>query len=68
MQDELKTKIATFREQLAEMESYLQIAAKRTALEQLESAAADPDFWSDQARAKANIDESLAGKLLSAPY
>lgn len=68
MQDELKIKITTFREQLAEMESYLQIAAKRTALEQLESAAADPDFWSDQVRAKANIDESKSLKMVLGPF
>ena len=68
MQDELKIKITTFREQLAEMESYLQIATKRTALEQLESAAADPDFWSDQVRAKTNIDESKSLKMVLGPF
>ena len=48
MQDELKSKILTFREQLAEMEGYLEIDAKRAELARLEAVAAEPEFWNDQ--------------------
>jgi len=68
MQDELKIKIAAFREQLAEMENYLQIAAKRSTLEKLESAAAAPDFWNDQNRAQANITETKSLKMVLDPF
>jgi peptide chain release factor 2 len=67
-QDELKTKIAEFREQLAEMEGYLDIVAKRAEHEKLEAAAAEPDFWNDQNRAQANIAATKALKLVLDPF
>jgi len=68
MLDELKTKIAGFRGQLAEMEGYLEIAAKRSELEKLEAAAADPDFWNDQNKAQANIAATKALKMVLDPF
>jgi len=68
MQDELKTKVGEFREQLAEMEGYLDISAKRTELSQLETVAAEPDFWSDQNKAQANIAATKALKMVLDPF
>jgi peptide chain release factor 2 len=68
MLDELKTKIATFREQLAEMEGYLDISAKRAELETLEAKAADPEFWNDQAKAQANIAATKSLKMVLDPF
>ncbi|WP_372807820.1 peptide chain release factor 2 [Pontiella sp.] len=67
-QDELKTKIAEFREQLAEMEGYLDIVAKRAEYEKLEAAASEPDFWNDQNRAQANIAATKGLKLVLDPF
>jgi len=68
MHDELKTKMEAFREQLAEMEGYLDIAAKRMALEALEAEAVEPDFWNDQNKAKANIAATKALKMVLDPF
>jgi peptide chain release factor 2 len=68
MHDELKTKIADFRGQLAEMEEYLEIAGKRTELGALETVAAEPDFWSDQAKAHANIAATKSLKMVLDPF
>ena len=68
MLDELKTKIATFREQLAEMEGYLEIAAKHEKMAKLEAEAADPDFWNDQAKAQANISATKGLKMVLDPF
>jgi peptide chain release factor 2 len=68
MQDELKSKIETFREQLAEMEGYLDIAAKRAELEQLEATAAEPEFWNDQNKAQANIAATKSLKMVLDPF
>ena len=66
--DELKTKIDGFRGQLAEMEGYLDIAAKRSDLQSLEAEAAEPDFWNDQNRAQANIAATKPLKLVLDPF
>ncbi|MBT8042399.1 MAG: peptide chain release factor 2, partial [Pontiella sp.] len=68
MLDELKIRIANFREQLKEMEDYLEISAKCSEVEKLESEAADPDFWNDQNRAQENIAASKALKAVLDPY
>lgn len=68
MHDELKTKIAAFREQLAEMEGYLEIAAKRGELGKLEAVAAEPDFWNDQNKAQANIAATKSLKMVLDPF
>lgn len=68
MHDELKMKMAEFREQLAEMEGYLDIAAKRTALRTLEAEAAEPDFWNDQNKAQANIAAMKSIKMVLDPF
>jgi peptide chain release factor 2 len=68
MHEELKTKIADFREQLAEMEGYLEIAAKRAEFETLEAEAADPDFWNDQNKAQANIAATKSLKMVLDPF
>jgi len=68
MHDELKTKMDGFREQLSEMEGYLDIAAKRAELETLEAEAAEPEFWNDQNRAQANIAASKTLKLVLDPF
>lgn len=66
--DELKTKIETFREQLAEMEGYLEIGTKREKLATLEAEAADPEFWNDQAKAQANISATKGLKMVLDPF
>ncbi len=68
MQDELKSKIAGFREQLTEMEGYLEIDAKRGELEKLEAVAAEPDFWNDQTKAQANIAQTKSLKMVLDPF
>ncbi|WP_372799215.1 PCRF domain-containing protein, partial [Pontiella sp.] len=68
MQDELKSKIATFREQLTEMEGYLDIAAKREELAELEAVAANPDFWNDQQKAQKNIAATKSLKMVLDPF
>ena len=66
--DELKMKIEGFREQLSEMEGYLDIATKRATFQTLEAEAADPAFWNDQNRAQANIAASKSVKLVLDPF
>ncbi|VGO21591.1 peptide chain release factor 2 [Pontiella sulfatireligans] len=66
--EELKAKIASFREQLSEMEGYLDIVAKRVEQAKLEAVAAEPDFWNDQNKAQANIAASKALKLVLGPF
>ena len=68
MQDELKTKIAGFREQLTEMEGYLEISAKREELARLEAVAAEPEFWNDQNKAQANIAATKGLKMVLDPF
>lgn len=68
MLDELKIRIENFRQQLAEMEEYLGIAAKRAELERLEAEAGQPGFWNDQARAKENISSAKALKMVLDPF
>jgi len=68
MHDELKDKIAAFRAQLVEMAGYLEIGAKRAELEQLETAAAEPEFWNDQNKAQANIAAIKPIKLVLDPF
>jgi peptide chain release factor 2 len=50
------------------MEGYLDITARRAELERLETAAADPDFWSDQARAQTNIAATKSLKMILEPF
>ena len=66
--DELKTETAAFREQLREMEGYLDIAGKRSALDVLETEAAAPDFWNDQTAAQANIAATRSLRMLLDPF
>ena len=61
MHDELKTRIAEFREELTEMQGYLDIDVKRGELDRLERVAAETDFWNDQTRAKAWVFPWLGG-------
>lgn len=68
MHDELKAKMGTFREQLAEMEDYLEIAAKRADLQTLETEAAVPEFWNDQNKAQANIAATKSLKMVLDPF
>ena len=68
MYDELKAKMETFREQLAEMQGYLEIDAKRAALQILETEAVEPEFWNDQNKAQANIASSKQLKLVLDPF
>ncbi len=68
MHDELKTQVDGFREQLAEMKNYLKIDAKRAELARLEAEAADPSFWNDQNKARANIAAVKALRLVLEPY
>jgi peptide chain release factor 2 len=68
MHDELKTKMEAFREQLVEMQGYLEIDAKRAELGKLEAEAADPEFWNDQNRAQANIAASKSLKIVLDPF
>ncbi len=68
MHDELKAKMETFREQLAEMQGYLEIDAKRAALQILETEAVEPEFWNDQNKAQANIASSKQLKLVLDPF
>ncbi len=68
MQDELKSKLADFREQLSEMDGYLEIAAKRQELAKLEAAAAAPEFWNDQQKAQANIAATKSLKMVLDPF
>ena len=41
---------------------------RRQKLQQLEAAAAEPDFWLDQARAKKIIDQTTAERAFVKPY
>ena len=66
--DELKIRIKDFRGQLAEMEGYLEIEAKHSALQALEIEAADPDFWNDQSKAQANIAATKSLKMVLDPF
>lgn len=68
MLDELKIRIANFREQLNEMEGYLEISTKRSEIEKLEAEAANPEFWNDQTRAQANIAATKALKAVLDPF
>ncbi|HSR88608.1 MAG TPA: peptide chain release factor 2 [Pontiella sp.] len=68
MQDELKARIDAFREQLAEMKAYLDVDAKRAELVKLEAEAGQPDFWSDQGRAQANITATKTLKMVLDPF
>ena len=68
MQEELKTKVASFREQLAEMEGYLDISAKREEMTRLEAEAAEPEFWNDQNKAQANISATKSLKMVLDPF
>jgi peptide chain release factor 2 len=68
MHEELKPKIEAFREQLTEMEGYLDIATKRAELEKLEAAAAVPDFWNDQNKAQSNIAATKSLKMVLDPF
>lgn len=68
MYEELKIQIDSFREQLAEMKSYLKIDVKRMELEKLEAAAVDPDFWNDQTQAQANIAATKSLKMVLDPF
>ncbi len=68
MQEDLNTQIIAYREQLAEMEGYLDIDAKRAELEKLEAAAGQPEFWNDQNQAQANISATKAIKLVLDPF
>ncbi len=68
MQDELKTKITDFREQLTEMKDYLEIDGKRAELEKLEAEAAKPEFWNDQNKAQANIAATKSLKMVIDPF
>ena len=67
-QDELTTKIAGFRDQLAEMEGYLKIDTKRGELHTLEAEAVAPEFWNDQNKAQANIAASKSLKMVLDPF
>ncbi len=68
MQEELKPKIDSFREQLTEMKGYLEIDAKRAELARLEAVAAEPEFWNDQTKAQANIAATKALKMVLDPF
>jgi peptide chain release factor 2 len=68
MQDDLKAKVDTFREQLSEMKGYLDVDAKRAELEKLEAEAGQPDFWNDQGRAQSNIAATKALKMVLDPF
>ena len=68
MHDELKEKMEMFRMQLAEMKDYLDIDTKRRELDQLEAAAAEPEFWNDQNKAQANIAAAKSLKLVLDPF
>jgi len=68
MHDELKIKLEAFREQLAEMEGYLEIITKRTALEVLDAEAVEPEFWNDQNKAQANITACKSLKMVLDPF
>lgn len=68
MYDELKTKMEAFREQVAEMQGYLEIDTKRKELDRLEAEAALADFWADQSRAQANISATKSLKQVLDPY
>lgn len=68
MQEDLKTRIDAFREQLDEMKGYLAVYDKRVALEKLEAEAGRPDFWNDQARAQSNITATKALKMVLDPF
>ena len=66
--DELNAKLETFREQLAEMQGYLEIDAKRADLQALETEAVEPEFWNDQNKAQANIAATKSLKLVLDPF
>jgi peptide chain release factor 2 len=66
--DELKTKIATFRERLAEMNGYLDIDTRRAELDRLEAEATEPEFWNDQNKAQANIAVTKSLKMVLDPF
>lgn len=68
MLEELKEQIATVRERLADMRSYLGIDAKRAELDRLETESAAPDFWNDQAAANANITAAKRIKPVLEPF
>jgi len=68
MHDELKAKMEAFRGQLAEMEGYLDISAKRKQLKVLEAEAVGPEFWNDQNKAQANISASKSLKMVLDPF
>ena len=68
MHDELKAKMEAFRGQLAEMEGYLDISAKRKQLAALEAEAVEPEFWNDQNKAQANIAASKSLKMVLDPF
>jgi peptide chain release factor 2 len=68
MFDDLKIRVDTFRDQLAEMKGYLDVDAKRAELEKLEAEAGQPDFWNDQGRAQSNIAATKSLKMIVDPF
>ena len=49
-------------------EAIFDVETRRQKLQQLEAAAAEPDFWLDQARAKRIIDQTTAERAFVRPF
>lgn len=68
MLEELKENLNAVRERLNEMRGYQGIDEKRAELDQLEAAAAAPDFWNNQTAANANIAACKTLKTVLDPF
>jgi len=68
MLEELKEQTAGVQERLKEMQRYLGIDEKRAEASRLETEAADPNFWSDQTKANANIAATKTVKTVLDPF
>jgi peptide chain release factor 2 len=68
MLEERKEQIAAVHERLADMRGYLAIDEKRAEFDRLETEAAAPDFWNDQAAANVNIAAVKSLKAVLEPF
>lgn len=66
--DDMKIRLGKLRQGLDEMRGYLDIAARRVILAQLEESAARPDFWNDQAAAKEVFAKTNAQRAYVRPF
>ncbi|NLE41814.1 MAG: peptide chain release factor 2 [Lentisphaerae bacterium] len=66
--EEIEPRLVQLRRGLVEMRGYLDVDARRKTLAEQERIAAAPDFWSNQAAARDNIEKTNAQKVVLKPF